>query len=221
MVTNADGLGRSEAWKTSDTFLGDIYSGDPERLSAAFKRFVECRLPLILQQIRNALPSHKQGDAEDVAQNVLIELHKDILSKGWRHPPETRFAQCVGQLARDAILVARRKMSRKREVELSEGLLEPACSELVSGFWRTEVLNAAECRVQAMTPDPQWTVYVWWKNREGMTADFVVNDTAGSSPMSANERQIVSRIRKAIRTEIEEIAERGGFEPQELLLERP
>ena len=221
----ANGPLQRDAWVTSDTFLGDIYSGDPTRLSAAFKRFVEARLPMILNQIRNSLPIHRHCDAEDVAQNVLIELHKDIMSKGWRHPSGTRFGQCVGQLAKDAISVAKRRMSRSREVELNDAVLEPACADLVSGFWRVEVLNAAESRVKVITTALHWQVYESWKKSKGMSSDVdagdVTDDIDKVSARTDNERKIISRVREAILTEIEGIAERGGFEPQELLLERP
>ena len=219
----ANGLHQRDLWITSDTFLEDVYSGDPARLSSAFKRFVEARLPIFLNQIQNALPSHWHSETEDIAQNLLIELHKDI-TKGWRHPEGTRFGQCVGQLAKDAISVAKRRISRSSEVELNEAVLRPTCADLVSGFWRVEVLNAAESRVKVVTTAPHWQVYESWKKSKGMSSDLDSgddpDDISKTHVQTDSERKILSRVRQAILAEIEGIAKRGGFEPQELLLER-
>lgn len=206
-------------WKTSHTFLADIYSGDQTRLNSAFKRIIDELLPWILAQIRKALPAHQQSLVEDVANNLLVRLLKR-LQKGWRHSPGTRFGECMMRMAKDAVSESKRSLRRRQEVDLNEAIVENLCTEIAEVFCRTEILQAAESKVQAEARPDHWQVYVEWKTRKGMISEPMLPESAQADeqrpPLTDNDRKIVERIRSAVRNEIERIAKRGGFQPEDL-----
>lgn len=220
----------NDSWHTSDTFQSDIYSGDEKKFREAFKRFVDVRYSSLFYQIKSRLPSIPDLDIAAICNGVLTELYRDIWRKGWRHPKGIRFRNCVHQLARDAISEARRKLARNLETQLDDSIFEESCGELTQSFILSELLMTIEDRVKRVTKSEHWNIYQAWKQREGLAATNIasvddrldqenpVYDDSNSvaEPLSVRDRQVLHRIRTAIRAEVEKVAEREGWDVHEL-----
>lgn len=212
----------SESWHTSDTFQAEIYSGDEGRFRQAFKRFADARYDTLFYHIRGKVTGVPDLDIAAICNGVLTELYRDIWKKGWRHPAGLKFRSCVHQLARDAICEARRKLSRRLEVELDESSLEIPCEDFTATFMLSEVLAKIEEKVRRDVNPTHWETYLEWKQREGLVVGGKTlppddEPQEEDQPLSANQRKVLSRVRAAIRTELEAVAQREGWDVEELL----
>ncbi len=213
---------KPESWRTSDTFQAEIYSGDEHRFRAAFKRFADARYNALFQHIRGKLAGIPDLDVAAICNGVLTELYRDIWKKGWRHPAKVTFRSCVHQLARDAICEAKRKLSRRIEVPFDESFLELPCEDFTASFMRSEVLMKTEETVRQEVNPVHWETYLAWKHNKGFTTISTHSMTQdeqaeNAQPFSDNQRQILFRIKSAIRAEFAKVAEREGWDVNELL----
>ncbi len=211
-----------DGWQTSATFQAEIYSGDFDRYDRAFRRFVDTNIDRMLASARQHVPAAR---VEEVVQETLLKLHRQIWEKGWTHPPGTRFRQCVNQLAKDVTVDSLRNLSRRQRVgdgaeldEASAANLKEECATWIDGFMRQEILTKAEAAVQLTVTASQWELYFAWKEKSGFS---VVNqqhwNDESVTPFSGSERTALARIRQQIRAEIESLANREGWSINELM----
>ncbi|MBI1348035.1 hypothetical protein GC163_17315 [bacterium] len=216
----------SEGWQTSATFQAEIYSGDFERYDRAYRRFVDLNLNHMLLAAQRHVPP---ALVQDVVQETLLKLHRQIWEKGWTHPPDTRFRQCVNQLAKDVVIDTLRQITRRQRVgdnspidDTTTALWEDTCAQWIDGFMRQEVLARAESAVQMEVSADHWSLYLAWKTKSGfvgvtdMTADTAQHLSDKSEPVAGHERVAVLRIRQKLKEEIQRLAEREGWQIEEL-----
>jgi DNA-directed RNA polymerase specialized sigma24 family protein len=221
----ADASSDDDGWRTSDTFIADIYSGDEKRCEKAFERFVEARYDELWRQIHRGLSAYPgaSGEVGRVLNDVLIRLFHDILKRGWSHSRGTTFRGCAHQLAKFAIADERRRQAKSREVQTDfedscwEALSAPV-GQLVEDFWLRELLETVQSRVRGEFSERDWTVWTEWCEREGLlqSEERDSNERPSATVTDANERQIRKRIRDRIREELQRVAEREGWDVVEL-----
>lgn len=230
-VSESGERSEDEEWRTSETFLSDIYSEDKLRYDRAFERFARARYEALFEQIYRRLSGYPDVEtvAGEVVNDVLLRLHKEVWERRSRHPKGITFRSFVHQLAKYVVVDVRRNLARLREkpVDLRDAVWESLSEDIaesVDDFVLRDLLESVERRVGREFSSEHWAAWDRWKEQEGLRPEGLAREVmvegteevnTGSTapemlPIGDKERQIRCRIRKRLReVAVQEITRRG------------